>query len=299
MYLCGMGQILDGKAVSSFFKQQIASEVQEMISMGHRAPHLVAILVGNDGGSKTYVGAKEKACKEVGFTGTILHFDDSISQEELLQEVHRINADSNIDGLIVQLPLPKHINENAITQAILPEKDVDGFHDINMGKLTKGDHSGYISATPLGITMLLQYYDIETTGKHAVVIGRSNIVGRPMSILLSDSSKTGNATVTLCHSRTKNLKEWVSQADIVIAAIGKPNFITGDMIKPGAIVIDVGTTRVDDDSKKAGWRLLGDVDFASAELNSSFITPVPGGVGPMTITGLLFNTLKARKRQIA
>lgn len=294
-----MAQILDGKAVSSFFKQQIASEVNEMVASGHRAPHLVAILVGSDGGSKTYVGAKEKSCNEVGFTGTVLHFDESISEEELLNEVHRINADSSIDGLIVQLPLPKHINENAITQAILPEKDVDGFHDINMGKLTKGDHSGYISATPLGITMLLKYYNIETTGKHAVVIGRSNIVGRPMSILLSDSSQTGNATVTLCHSRTQNLKELVSQADIVIAAIGKPGFVTGDMIKPGAIVIDVGTTRLDDATKKAGWRLAGDVDFASAELNSSYITPVPGGVGPMTITGLLFNTLKARKRQIA
>ncbi len=294
-----MAQILDGKAVSSFFKQQIASEVNEMVASGHRAPHLVAILVGSDGGSKTYVGAKEKACNEVGFTGTVLHFDESISEEELLNEVHRINADSSIDGLIVQLPLPKHINENAITQAILPEKDVDGFHDINMGKLTKGDHSGYISATPLGITMLLKYYNIETTGKHAVVIGRSNIVGRPMSILLSDSSQTGNATVTLCHSRTQNLKELVSQADIVIAAIGKPGFVTGDMIKQGAIVIDVGTTGLDDATKKAGWRLAGDVDFASAELNSSYITPVPGGVGPMTITGLLFNTLKARKRQIA
>jgi len=294
-----MAQILDGKAVSSFFKQQIATEVEEMVASGHRAPHLVAILVGSDGGSKTYVGAKEKACNEVGFTGTVLHFDESISEEELLNEVRRINEDSSIDGLIVQLPLPKHINENAVTQAILPEKDVDGFHDINMGKLTKGDLSGYISATPLGITMLLKYYNIETSGKHAVVIGRSNIVGRPMSILLSDSSQTGNATVTLCHSRTQNLKELVSQADIVIAAIGKPGFVTGDMIKPGAIVIDVGTTRIDDDSKKAGWRLSGDVDFASAELNSSFITPVPGGVGPMTITGLLFNTLKARKRQIA
>lgn len=270
-----------------------------MLASGHRAPHLVAILVGSDGGSKTYVGAKEKACNEVGFTGTVLHFDESISEEELLNEVRRINEDSSIDGLIVQLPLPKHINENAVTQAILPEKDVDGFHDINMGKLTKGDHTGYISATPLGITMLLKYYNIETSGKHAVVIGRSNIVGRPMSILLSDSSQTGNATVTLCHSRTQNLKELVSQADIVIAAIGKPGFVTGDMIKPGAIVIDVGTTRIDDVSKKAGWRLSGDVDFASAELNSSYITPVPGGVGPMTITGLLFNTLKARKRQIA
>jgi methylenetetrahydrofolate dehydrogenase (NADP+)/methenyltetrahydrofolate cyclohydrolase len=293
-----MAEILDGKAVSTFFKQQIATEVQELVAAGHRAPHLVAILVGEDGGSKTYVGAKEKACHEVGFTGTVLHFDANISEQDLLREVHRINQDPSIDGLIVQLPLPNHINENAITQAILPEKDVDGFHDINMGKLTKGDYSGYISATPLGITMLLKYYNIETSGKHAVVIGRSNIVGRPMSILLSDSSTTGNATVTLCHSRTQNLKELVLQADIVIAAIGKPNFITGDMIKKGAVVIDVGTTRIDDSAKKAGWRLAGDVHFSEAQESSSFITPVPGGVGPMTITGLLFNTLKARKRQI-
>ncbi len=298
MYLCGMAQILDGKTVSSHFKQQIATEVSEMVASGHRAPHLVAILVGNDGGSKTYVGAKEKACNEVGFKGTVLYFDESITQNELLNEVHRINADPTIDGLIVQLPLPKHIDENAVTQAILPEKDVDGFHDINMGKLAKGDHSGYISATPLGITMLLKYYNIPTSGKHTVVIGRSNIVGRPMSILMSDSSETGNSTVTLCHSRTTNLKELVAQADIVIAAIGKPGFVTGDMIKPGAVVIDVGTTRLDDSSKKAGWRLAGDVDFITAEPQSSFITPVPGGVGPMTITGLLFNTLKARKRQL-
>jgi len=298
MYLCGMAQILDGKSVSSHFKQQIATEVQEMVASGHRAPHLVAILVGNDGGSRTYVGAKEKACNEVGFTGTVLYFDESITQSELLNEVQRINSDTTIDGLIVQLPLPKHIDENAVTQAILPEKDVDGFHDINMGKLTKGDYSGYISATPLGITMLLKYYNIPTSGKHTVVIGRSNIVGRPMSILMSDSSETGNSTVTLCHSKTTNVKELVSQADIVIAAIGKPGFVTGDMIKSGAVVIDVGTTRLDDPSKKAGWRLAGDVDFATAEHHASFITPVPGGVGPMTITGLLFNTLKARKRQL-
>lgn len=290
-----MAEVLDGKAVSQHFKDQIKAEVEAMIALGKRAPHLVAILVGNDGGSQTYVAAKEKACHEVGFKGTVIRYPDTISQEELLKKVHEINEDSEIDGLIVQLPLPKHIDENAVTQAIKPEKDVDGFHDINMGKLTKGDTTGYTSATPLGITMLLKYYGIKTSGKHAVVIGRSNIVGRPMSILLSDSSETGNCTVTLCHSRTSNLRELCLQADIVVAAIGRPGFVTGDMIKPGAVVIDVGTTRLDDASKKAGWRLAGDVDFASASENASMITPVPGGVGPMTITGLMFNTLKSRK----
>jgi methylenetetrahydrofolate dehydrogenase (NADP+)/methenyltetrahydrofolate cyclohydrolase len=290
-----MAEILDGKAVSQHFKNQIKAEVDQMTASGLRAPHLVAILVGNDGGSQTYVAAKEKACHEVGFTGTVLRFPETITQEELLQKVHQINNDSEIDGLIVQLPLPKHIDENAVTQAIKPEKDVDGFHDINMGKLAKGDNTGYTSATPLGITMLLKYYGIQTSGKHAVVIGRSNIVGRPMSILLSDSSETGNCTVTLCHSRTSNLKELCLQADIVVAAIGRPGFVTGDMIKPGAIVIDVGTTRLDDPTKKAGWRLAGDVDFGAASENASMITPVPGGVGPMTITGLMFNTLKSRK----
>lgn len=293
-----MENLLDGKAVSNYFKQQIAEEVSEMVSKGNRPPHLVAILVGEDGGSKTYVEAKEKACNMVGFTGTVLRYPDTITQEELIAKVQEINLNSEIDGLIVQLPLPKHIDENLITQTILPEKDVDGFHDINMGKLAKGDNSGYISATPLGITMLLEYYNIETSGKHAVVVGRSNIVGRPMSILLSNSSKTGNATVTVCHSRTKNLKEICLQADIIVAAVGIPGFVAGDMIKEGAVVIDVGTTRVDDATKKAGWRLRGDVDFDSASEKASLITPVPGGVGPMTITGLLNNTLKARKRSL-
>jgi len=289
---------LDGKTVSNHFKQRIADEVSEMVSNGHRPPHLVAILVGEDGGSKTYVEAKEKACNLVGFTGTILRYPDSITQDELIAKVEEINNDTEIDGLIVQLPLPNHIDENLVTQTILPEKDVDGFHDINMGKLAKGDNSGYISATPLGITMLLDYYNIETSGKHAVVVGRSNIVGRPMSILLSNSNKTGNATVTVCHSRTKNLKEVCLQADIIVAAVGIPGFVKGDMIKEGAVVIDVGTTRVDDDTKKAGWRLCGDVDFDTASEKASLITPVPGGVGPMTITGLLNNTLKARKRTL-
>lgn len=286
---------LDGKAVSAHFKSEIALEVKKMKEEGQRAPHLAAILVGEDGGSKTYIEAKDRACKEVGFDSTILRFPDTISEEELLSEVDRINQDDNIDGLIVQLPLPSHIDENKVTQKILPKKDVDGFHDINMGKLAKGDHSGYISATPLGITMLLKYYNIDTSGKNAVVIGRSNIVGRPMSILLSESSITGNATVTLCHSRTKNLEEICSRADIIVAAIGKPFFVKENMVKEGAIVIDVGTTRLEDSTRERGWRLAGDVDYTSVKDKASMITPVPGGVGPMTITGLLSNTLKARQ----
>lgn len=284
---------LDGKAVSAHFKRQIAEEVAEITASGKRAPHLAAILVGDDGGSRTYIEAKDRACKEVGFSSTILYLNADVTQEELLREVQKINENSEIDGLIVQLPLPPHINENSITQTIFPQKDVDGFHDINMGKLTKGDYSGYVSATPLGITMLLKYYGIETSGKHAVVIGRSNIVGRPVSILLSDSSETGNATVTLCHSRTKNLIEICRTADIVIAAIGKPYFVTPEMIKPGAIVIDVGTTRLDDATRERGWKLAGDVNFKLVEPLAAMITPVPGGVGPMTITALLNNTLKA------
>jgi len=286
---------LDGKAVSAHFKSEMALEVKKMKEEGQRAPHLAAILVGEDGGSKTYIEAKDRACKEVGFDSTILRFPDTISEEELLSEVDRINQDDNIDGLIVQLPLPSHIDENKVTQKIFPKKDVDGFHDINMGKLAKGDHSGYISATPLGITMLLKYYNIDTSGKNAVVIGRSNIVGRPMSILLSESSITGNATVTLCHSRTKNLEEICSRADIIIAAIGKPFFVKENMVKEGAIVIDVGTTRLEDSTRERGWRLAGDVDYTLVKDKASMITPVPGGVGPMTITGLLSNTLKARQ----
>jgi len=286
---------LDGKAVSAHFKSEMALEVKKMNEEGQRAPHLAAILVGEDGGSKTYIEAKDRACKEVGFDSTILRFPDTISEEELLSEVDRINQDDNIDGLIVQLPLPSHIDENKVTQKIFPKKDVDGFHDINMGKLAKGDHSGYISATPLGITMLLKYYNIDTSGKNAVVIGRSNIVGRPMSILLSESSITGNATVTLCHSRTKNLEEICSRADIIIAAIGKPFFVKENMVKEGAIVIDVGTTRLEDSTRERGWRLAGDVDYTLVKDKASMITPVPGGVGPMTITGLLSNTLKARQ----
>ncbi len=292
-----MALILNGKEVADTLKQKIAQEVEQMVAAGHRAPHLVAILVGNDGGSQTYVGAKEKACHEVGFGGTVIRYDDTITEEQLLEKIAEINADPQIDGLIVQLPLPKHINETKITHAILPEKDVDGFHDVNMGKLAKGN-DGIVSATPLGITLILQHYNIETSGKNVVVIGRSNIVGRPISILLSNPGPVGNATVTVCHSRTQNLSAYTLQADIIVAAIGKPGFVTGDMVKEGAVVIDVGTTRIDDPSKKAGWRLSGDVDFASVESKASAITPVPGGVGPMTITALLNNTLKARKAQL-
>ncbi len=292
-----MALILNGKEVADTLKQKIAQEVSKMVVAGHRAPHLVAILVGNDGGSQTYVGAKEKACHEVGFRGTVIRYDHTITEEQLLAKIAEINADQEIDGLIVQLPLPKHINETKITHAILPEKDVDGFHDVNMGQLAKGN-DGIVSATPLGITLILQHYNIETAGKHVVVIGRSNIVGRPISILLSNPGPVGNATVTVCHSRTQNLSHFTLQADIIVAAIGKPGFVTGDMVKEGAVVIDVGTTRIEDVTKKAGWRLSGDVDFASVEPKASAITPVPGGVGPMTITALLNNTLKARKAQI-
>lgn len=292
-----MALILNGKEVADTLKQKIAAEVSEMVANGHRPPHLVAILVGNDGGSQTYVGAKEKACHEVGFGGTVIRYEDTITEDELLQKIAEINEDPEIDGLIVQLPLPKHINETKITHAILPQKDVDGFHDVNMGQLAKGN-DGIVSATPLGITLILQHYNIETSGKHVVVIGRSNIVGRPISILLSNPGPVGNATVTVCHSRTQNLSHFTLQADIIVAAIGKPGFVTGDMVKEGAVVIDVGTTRIDDSTKKAGWRLSGDVDFASVEPKASAITPVPGGVGPMTITALLNNTLKARKAQL-
>jgi methylenetetrahydrofolate dehydrogenase (NADP+)/methenyltetrahydrofolate cyclohydrolase len=292
-----MALILNGKEVADTLKQKIAQEVEQMVAAGHRAPHLVAILVGNDGGSQTYVGAKEKACHEVGFGGTVIRYDETITEEQLLAKIAEINADPEIDGLIVQLPLPKHINETKITHAILPQKDVDGFHDVNMGQLAKGN-DGIVSATPLGITLILQHYNIETAGKHVVVIGRSNIVGRPISILLSNPGPVGNATVTVCHSRTQNLSHFTLQADIIVAAIGKPGFVTGVMVKEGAVVIDVGTTRIDDATKKAGWRLSGDVDFASVEPKASAITPVPGGVGPMTITALLNNTLKARKAQL-
>ena len=287
-------QIIDGKLVADKLKQEIAASVKQLTEAGKKQPHLAAILVGNDGGSLTYVGHKVKACEQVGFKSTLLHFDETITEAFLLNEVEKLNADNDVDGFIVQLPLPKHIDADKILLAINPDKDVDGFHPVNVGKLTLGLPT-YVSATPLGITKLLEHYNIETSGKEVVVIGRSNIVGRPASILLSNQSKTGNATVTICHSRTYNLKEKTLRADIIIAALGKPEFLTADMVKEGAVVIDVGTTRVPNAAKKSGFSLKGDVKFDEVAPKCSAITPVPGGVGPMTVVSLLLNTLQAAK----
>lgn len=283
--------ILDGKATSDIIKLEIAAKVEEILRRGGKRPHLAAILVGEDGASQTYVGNKEKACAQVGFKSTILRFAADVSQKLLLEEIARLNADEDIDGLIVQLPLPKHINEQEVIEAVDPSKDVDGFHPINFGRMVLGLPS-FVSATPAGILELMTRYDIDTSGKHCVIIGRSNIVGRPMANLLSQKSDPGNCTVTICHSKTKNLKEHTLKADIVIAALGVPEFLKGDMVKEGAVVIDVGITRVKADTK-TGFRLVGDVLFNEVSPKSSFITPVPGGVGPMTIISLLKNTLKA------
>ncbi|MBK7147897.1 MAG: bifunctional 5,10-methylene-tetrahydrofolate dehydrogenase/5,10-methylene-tetrahydrofolate cyclohydrolase [Bacteroidetes bacterium] len=289
--------LLDGKKLADELKSEIKTETESFMAAGGRKPHLAAILVGNDGGSLTYVGHKVKACEQVGFKSTLLHFEDSISEEQLLNEVKKLNDDEDVTGFIVQLPLPKHINADRVIMAIDPRKDVDGFHPVNVGKVTLG-LPAYVSATPLGITKILERYGVETAGKHCVVIGRSNIVGRPMSILLSGQSATGNATVTVCHSRTKNLREITMQADIIIAALGKPEFLTADMVKEGVVIIDVGTTRVTDSTAKAGWRLKGDVKFEEVSKKCAAITPVPGGVGPMTVVSLLLNTLKAAKHEV-
>jgi len=288
---------LNGKELSNIIKAEIADEVSALTSGGARAPHLAAILVGDDGASRTYVKNKENACKRVGFESSILRFDASTTEDELLSEIEKINNNDTIDGLIVQLPLPKHISESKVTHAIDPEKDVDGFHDINIGKLTKGEDT-FISATPYGIIQLLERNNIDTSGKHCVVIGRSNIVGRPMSILMSRNDNPGNATVTLCHSRTKDLAGFARSADILIVALGRPEFVTADMVKPGAVVIDVGITRVDADNDK-GYVLKGDVEYSSVSNVASHITPVPGGVGPMTIIGLMQNTLKSYKSRLS
>ncbi len=289
--------ILDGKQTAKDIRNEIAETVAGMVERGEKAPHLAAVLVGNDGGSETYVNYKVKDCKEVGFGSTLIRKPDTISQEELLQVVKDLNENPEIDGFIVQLPLPKHIDEQEIIKAIDPDKDVDGFHPVNVGNMVLG-MDGFLSATPSGIVELLRRYKIETSGKHCVVIGRSNIVGTPMSILLSRNTEVGNATVTLCHSRTKNLKEITLQADILIPALGKPGFVSGDMIKEGAVIVDVGTTRVPDDSKKSGYALKGDVKFDEASPKASAITPVPGGVGPMTRVSLLLNTLKAGRLKV-
>ncbi len=289
-------QLIDGKKTATDIKQEIAAEVAEMTSKGIRRPHLAAILVGHDGGSETYVANKVKSCAECGFESTLLRFEDDITEEQLLDEVRKLNNNPEIDGFIVQLPLPKHIDEQRVIETVNPDKDVDGFHPVNVGRLSIG-LPGFKSATPAGIIELLRRYNIETKGKHVVVIGRSNIVGKPVASLLMQKGNPGDATVTVCHSRTTNLPDIVRQADIIIAALGKPGFVTADMVKDGATVIDVGTTRVPDASRKSGFRLCGDVDFENVAPKCEFITPVPGGVGPMTICSLMLNTLQAAKQR--
>ncbi|MBR9860280.1 bifunctional 5,10-methylenetetrahydrofolate dehydrogenase/5,10-methenyltetrahydrofolate cyclohydrolase [bacterium] len=288
-----MTTILNGKELAKELRNEIKLEVAALLEQGHRPPHLAAILVGTDGASMTYVNSKERDCEFVGFKSTVLRLDESETEEGLIDKIEAINNDPDIDGLIVQLPLPSHINSDRITDTISPDIDVDGFHTISVGKLAKGMDT-YVSATPFGIIKLLESYKVDTSGKHCVVIGRSNIVGRPMSILMSANSYPGNSTVTICHSRTSNLKEICKSADIIIAALGKPEFVSADMVKEGATVIDVGITRVPADNEK-GYRLAGDVDFDAVKDKAEFITPVPGGVGPMTRYGLLYNTLKSYK----
>ncbi len=289
--------ILDGKKISNDIKKEIAIEVNQLIANGGKKPHLAAILVGKNGASETYVNAKVKACEMVGFESTLIRMEENVSEETLLAEVEKVNQNKDVDGLIVQLPLPKHINEMKVTEAIFPEKDVDGFHPTNVGRMTLNLPT-FIPATPSGILELLERYNIETSGKHCVVIGRSHIVGSPMSILMGRNSYPGNATVTLTHSRTQNLKELCMTADILIVALGKPEFVTADMVKESACVIDVGITRVKSDKTKSGWKLKGDVAYNEVAEKSSFITPVPGGVGPMTIAMLLKNTLLSAKGEI-
>jgi methylenetetrahydrofolate dehydrogenase (NADP+)/methenyltetrahydrofolate cyclohydrolase len=285
--------LLDGKKTSNDIKSEIALSVKEIVSSGSRPPHLAAVIVGDDGASLTYVGSKVRACKRVGFDSSLVKLPESTSESELLEKVKELNNDSNIDGYIVQLPLPNHIDSQKILMAVDPSKDVDGFHPSNFGKMALNLPT-FISATPYGIMELLDRYNVETSGKHTVVIGRSDIVGRPISILMSRKSNPGNSTVTLAHSRTKNIKELTLQADIIISALGVPNFVKADMVKQGAVIIDVGITRVTNDSKK-GYEIVGDVDYKNVSRKASFITPVPGGVGPMTIAMLLKNTLLAYK----
>ena len=285
-------QRLNGKTTAEEIRAELKTAVASRKQKGMKIPHLAAVLVGNDGGSMSYVGAKVKACDEIGFKSSLIRFEDTLTEQELLNKVEELNQDEEIDGFIVQLPLPKHINETKITDHISPNKDVDGFHPMNLGNMLL-NLPGFLPATPAGIMELLKRNKIETSGKHCVVLGRSNIVGTPLSIMLSRNSNPGNCTVTLAHSRTQNLKELCLQADILVAAIGKPEFVTAEMVKDGAVIIDVGTTRVDDSSRERGWRLVGDVNFREVAPKTSYITPVPGGVGPMTIASLMMNTLKA------
>jgi len=290
-------QLLDGKFASEKIKLEIAAEAAEFTATTGRKPHLLAILVGNDGGSETYVASKMKNCEKVGFESSLVRYDTDVTEEELIQKVREINADAGVDGMIVQLPLPKHIDPEKITDAIDYRKDVDGFHPVNLGRMMRNQPC-FIPATPYGILLMLQAYGIDTTGKHCVVVGRSNIVGSPMSILMARNANPGNCTVTLTHSKTSNLKEMVLQGDIVIAAIGRKNFVTADMVKPGAVIIDVGINRETSETTKSGYKLYGDVDFENVAPLASWITPVPGGVGLMTIVGLLKNTLASAKKEI-
>lgn len=290
-------EIIDGKKLSQEIKEEIKQQVKDLKAKGEKTPHLAAILVGHDGASETYVGHKERACDFVGFESTVLRFEEDVTEATLLNEIEKLNNDDSVDGFIVQLPLPKHIDEQKVIDAIDPKKDVDGFHPINVGRMSLG-MPAYISATPFGIMEMLKRYDIETSGKHVVVLGRSNIVGRPISLLLGQKSNPGNATVTMCHSRTENLADITRQADIVIVALGIAEFLKADMIKEGAVVIDVGITRVKSDKTKSGWKLLGDVAYDEVAPKCSHITPVPGGVGPMTIVALLHNTLAASRKTI-
>lgn len=287
-------ELIDGKKIAAQVKQELADEVTRLKAAGHKTPHLVAVLVGNDPASETYVASKVKACQEVGFKSTEMRYSADITEEQLLAVVDKLNRDADVDGYIVQLPLPKHISEQKVLLAIDPDKDVDGFHPCNVGKMVTGLPT-YLPATPAGIVELLKRYHIPTQGKHCVVIGRSNIVGTPMSVLMSRKDKYADCTVTICHSRTRNIKDYTLQADILVVALGKPHFVTADMVKDGAVVVDVGIHRIPSDKTKSGFRLVGDVDFEQVAPKCSYITPVPGGVGPMTIVSLLQNTLKACK----
>lgn len=285
-------QILDGKKASQAIRDELKIEVAQLAIEGKKVPHLAAILVGKNGASETYVAAKVKACEEVGFKSTLIRMEEEITENKLLETIEGLNNDPDVDGILVQLPLPKHITEQKVIDTIDPDKDVDGFHPVNVGKMVQGLPT-FIPATPHGIMLLLEHYKIDTKGKHAVVIGRSNIVGRPMSVLLSGNTNPGNCTVTICHSQTKDLKAFCLQADIIVAALGRPEFVTADMVKDGAIVIDVGITRVEDTTRKSGFKLKGDVQYESVAPRSSWITPVPGGVGPMTIAALMKNTFRS------
>ena len=289
--------LIDGKAISAQIKQEIAEEVNQIVAAGGKRPHLAAILVGHDGGSETYVAHKVKACEQCGFKSTLIRFEDDVTEEKLLETIASLNADDDIDGFIVQLPLPKHIHEQKVIEAIDYRKDVDGFHPINVGRMSIGLPC-YLSATPAGIIELLRRYEIPTKGASCVVLGRSNIVGKPVASLMMQKAYPGNATVTVCHSASKDIADVCRNADIIIAALGQPGFVTADMVKPGAVIIDVGTTRVPSTLTKSGWKLKGDVDFDNVAPKCSFITPVPGGVGPMTICSLMRNTLLAAKKAV-